>query len=74
MLSNIAQLLPALTLLLAAQALPAPWTRPVAGEVGAKCTANSHHHRAGWQGEPATRIVVIRKSTPSELQILSYGP
>jgi hypothetical protein len=74
MLSNFAQLLSALSLLLAANLSPSSWTRPLAGEVEAKCTSASHQHGANWQGKPATRIVIVRPSTAPELQILSYGP
>ncbi|MCF2515246.1 hypothetical protein LVY65_09250 [Sphingomonas sp. G124] len=74
MLSNFAQLISALTLLLAAHASPSSWTRPLAGEVEAKCTAASHQQGASWQGKPATRLVIVQRSTSSELQILSYGP
>jgi hypothetical protein len=74
MLSNFAQLISALSLLLAANVSPSSWTRPLAGAVGAKCTSASHQQGASWQGKPTTRIVVVRQSTAPELQILSYGP
>jgi hypothetical protein len=74
MLSNVALLLSALSLLLAANVSPSSWTRPLTGEVEANCTSASHRHGAIWQGKPTTRIVVVRRSTAPELQILSYGP
>lgn len=74
MLSNFAQLISALSLLLAANVAPSSWIRPLTGEVEANCTAASHRHGAGSQGKPTTRIVVVRQSMAPELQILSYGP
>ena len=77
MLTNFAQLISALSLLLAANMAPSSWTRPLAGDVEANCTAASHRHGASQQGKPTKptkRIVVVRQSTSPELQILSYGP
>ena len=74
MLTNFAQLISALSLLLAANIAPSSWPRPLAAEVVANCTAASHRHGASLQGKPTKRIVVVRQSASPELQILSYGP